>query len=158
LPDGTPFVDVQRSVTKAVIDLPPGEARRLEVNASKGTVLGLTLEGRAAVLYPIEGPPGEGERVDTEQRFVIGCADISFELADNPRAPRPRCFENPQSLVENLFVDHGPLLGCRAMVGGEPHEVTERAQRRNAGHEFMQEAVKGMSDADIQALVTYLPR
>jgi class 3 adenylate cyclase len=57
LPDGTPFVEVQRSVTTAVIDLPPGEARQLEVNASEGTVLGLTLEGRAAVLYPIEGAP-----------------------------------------------------------------------------------------------------
>src|SRR5215217_3053149 len=57
LPDGTPFVDVHGSVTEAVIDLPPGEARRLDGDASEGTVVGLTLEGRAAVLYPIEGPP-----------------------------------------------------------------------------------------------------
>jgi len=57
LPDGTPFVEVQRSVTRAVIDLPPGQSSWLEADASEGTVVGLTLEGRAAVLYPIEGPP-----------------------------------------------------------------------------------------------------
>jgi len=54
---------------------------------------------------------GEGERVDTEQGFVVGCADMAFELGDDPWAPRPGCLQNRQSLVENLFIDHGPLLG-----------------------------------------------
>jgi class 3 adenylate cyclase len=57
LPDGTPFVDVQMSATKAVIDLPPGETRQLSLEAEEGTVAGLTLEGRAAVQYPVSGPP-----------------------------------------------------------------------------------------------------
>lgn len=65
LPDGIPFVDVQISITKAVVDLPPGEAKRLEIEASEGTVMGITLEGRAAVLYPIDGPPAaEPQRFD----------------------------------------------------------------------------------------------
>lgn len=75
LPDGTPFVDVQISVTKATIDLPPGETKRLEVDANEGTVLGLTLEGRAAVLYPISGPPAE-----QPQRF-----DVVFGVLGTPR-------------------------------------------------------------------------
>ena len=57
MPDETAFVDVQMSVTKALIDLPPGTTQRLEVEASEGTVAGVTLEGRAAVQYPISGAP-----------------------------------------------------------------------------------------------------
>ena len=57
LPDGTPFVDVQIALTRAVVDLPPGETTRIDVVVDEGTVLGVTREGRAAILYPVEGPP-----------------------------------------------------------------------------------------------------
>jgi class 3 adenylate cyclase len=66
LPDGVPFVDVEDSLTKAVIDLPPGETRRLEIEVKEGTVAGTTLEGRASVLFPISGLPAAGP-----QRFDV---------------------------------------------------------------------------------------
>lgn len=63
MPDGTPFVDVQASLTKAVAYLPPGETTRLTLEASEGLIFGATLEGKAAILYSIEGSATATEQV-----------------------------------------------------------------------------------------------
>ena len=55
MPDGTRFVDMQMSVTKSVSDLPPGETTEIPVEAEEGIVLGVTVEGRAAIFCPLEG-------------------------------------------------------------------------------------------------------
>ena len=66
LPDGTPFVEAQAAMTHAVVDLPPGAVTEVEVEATEGAVIGVSLEGRVAVLFPIGGP-----RSAVAQRF--GC-------------------------------------------------------------------------------------
>ena len=59
LPDGTAFVDVQQSLTRAAIYLPPGETSNVDVEANDGLLFGASAEGRIAFLYTIEGEPRE---------------------------------------------------------------------------------------------------
>ena len=56
LPDGRPFIELQQSVTRAVVDLPPGELTRVEVELEEGTLVAHSLESRLAFAAPIEGP------------------------------------------------------------------------------------------------------
>ena len=89
LPDGTPFVDIQIATTRAAVDLPPGETTQIDVDVSEGTVIGATLEGRAAILYPIEGPPATtpqhfhvvfGEKVRKHKVRKIAPGAITFAV------------------------------------------------------------------------------
>jgi class 3 adenylate cyclase len=65
LPDGTPFMKVKRTVTKPAAHLPPHQTTILEVDVGQGTLLGASAEGRAAILYAIEGEPAsEPQRID----------------------------------------------------------------------------------------------
>jgi class 3 adenylate cyclase len=57
LPDGRPFVDVKIALTKAVSYLPPGETTRMAIEASEGSILGISPEGKASLLFAIEGAP-----------------------------------------------------------------------------------------------------
>src|SRR5918995_7161508 len=57
LPDGAPLTDLRAATMKAVTYLPPGETTRIDLEAAEGIIFGVSLEGRAAILYPIEGPP-----------------------------------------------------------------------------------------------------
>lgn len=57
LPDGTPFVDLQAAMTKAIVDLAPSETTRIDIAVDEGSVLGVALEGRAAFLCRISGVP-----------------------------------------------------------------------------------------------------
>jgi class 3 adenylate cyclase len=63
LPDGTPFVNVQIALTKGVGFLPPKEVTRFDIEVSEGAVLGISPEGKAAILYSIEGPPSTQQQV-----------------------------------------------------------------------------------------------
>ena len=51
MPDGTAFVDVQASLTKAIAYLPPSETTRLTTEASEGLIFGATLEGKAPLFH-----------------------------------------------------------------------------------------------------------
>ena len=57
LSDGTPFMKIQQSVTKVACFLPAGETTLIDIEANEGKVLGFSMEGRAALLYEIEGEP-----------------------------------------------------------------------------------------------------
>jgi class 3 adenylate cyclase len=54
LPDGTPFVNVQQSVTKSVSFVSPGERIEIDLDANEGIVLGASMEGRVAFLFKID--------------------------------------------------------------------------------------------------------
>jgi class 3 adenylate cyclase len=77
LPDGTPFVNVQQSVTKAVTYLPPREVTRIDIEAKEGTVVGGSMEGKAAFLYRID--PGAPPR---DQTFPISFGESKVSTHD----------------------------------------------------------------------------
>lgn len=101
LPDGTPFVNVQQSVTKAVTFLPPGETTRIEIEASSGTVVGGSMEGKAAFLYHIDGqaPP-----VSQVLRVAFGDSKVTAHEI-RTIAPGRMTFE-----VENTTSERGTFL------------------------------------------------
>ncbi len=104
LPDGTPFVDVQIAVTKAVVDLPPGETTQVDAEVNEGTVLGVTREGRAAILYPVEGPPAS-----QPQRFNIAFGEKVRKHAARKIAPGAMTFA-----VQNVTNEQGTF--CLAVL------------------------------------------
>jgi class 3 adenylate cyclase len=63
LPDGRPFVDVKIALTKAVSYLPPGETTRMAVEAKEGSILGVSPEGKASLLFSVEGAPSPIDQV-----------------------------------------------------------------------------------------------
>jgi len=64
LPDGRPFVDVKIALTKAVSYLPPGVSTRMAIEAKEGVILGVSPEGKASLLYSVEGPPSPIDQVE----------------------------------------------------------------------------------------------
>jgi class 3 adenylate cyclase len=64
LPDGRPFVDVKIALTKAVSYLPPGVSTRMAIEATEGIILGVSPEGKASLLYSVEGPPSPTDQVE----------------------------------------------------------------------------------------------
>jgi hypothetical protein len=80
LSDGTPLTDLRAATMKAVTYLPPGETTRIDLEAAEGIIFGVSLEGRAAILYPIEGPPAikpqspSGEFMRSERLLRSGAA------------------------------------------------------------------------------------
>jgi class 3 adenylate cyclase len=64
LPDGTPFVDVKVALTKAVSYLPAGVSTQMVVEAKEGIILGVSPEGKASLLYSVEGPPSPIDQVE----------------------------------------------------------------------------------------------
>lgn len=63
LPDGTRFIDFQAKVIKAAGFLPPHETTNFTVEMAEGIALGVSPEGKAAVLYTVDGPAAAGEQV-----------------------------------------------------------------------------------------------
>ncbi len=104
LPDGTPFVDVQIAVTRATVDLPPGETAQVDVVVDEGTVLGVTREGRAAILYPVDGPP-----ITQSQRFDIIFGEKVRKHAARKVAPGSMTFA-----VQNVTDEQGTF--CLAVL------------------------------------------
>jgi class 3 adenylate cyclase len=51
------------ALTKAVSHLPPGETTRMAIEASQETIFGASPEGRAGLLFSIEGAPSPTEQV-----------------------------------------------------------------------------------------------
>ena len=74
LPDGTPFVEIQRALTKGAIAVEPGETASFEFDADEGIVFCATMLGKAALFAPIEtGTP----RRDQVFRLTLGQASVS---------------------------------------------------------------------------------
>lgn len=64
LPDGSRFIDFQAKVIKALGFLPPGETTRFTIEIEgEGLILGVSPEGKAAVLYTVNGPAAPDEQV-----------------------------------------------------------------------------------------------
>jgi len=64
LPDGTRFIDFQAKVIKAASFLPPHETTKLTIEMEgEGIILGVSPEGKAAVLYTVGGPVAPAEQV-----------------------------------------------------------------------------------------------
>jgi len=101
LPDGTPFVNVQQSVTKAVTYLPPGETTRIEIEANEGTVVGGSMEGKAAFLFHIDP-----EATPLTQMFPIAFGDTKVSDHDTKTiAPGRMIFE-----IQNTTSERGTFL------------------------------------------------
>jgi len=63
LPDGTRFIDFQAKVIKALGFLPPRETTRFTIDMeSEGMILGVSPEGKAALLYTVSGAKRRGSR------------------------------------------------------------------------------------------------
>ena len=64
LPNGTRFIDFQAKVIKALGFLPPRETTRFTVEVEgEGIILGVSPEGKAALLYNFVGPTAPDEQV-----------------------------------------------------------------------------------------------
>jgi len=101
LPDGTPFVNIQQSLAKAVTFLPPGETTRIEIEANEGTIIGGSMEGKAAFLYTIDA--GAAPRPQT---FPITFGDLKVKEHDTKTiAPGRMTFE-----IANTTADRGTFL------------------------------------------------
>jgi class 3 adenylate cyclase len=101
LPDGTPFVNIQQSFTKAVTYLPPGETTRIEIETNEGTIVGGSMEGKAAFLYHVdsESPP-----VAQVFRVVFGATTaVTHEI--KTISPGRIAFE-----IENTTSERGTFL------------------------------------------------
>jgi class 3 adenylate cyclase len=98
--DGTPFVKVQESVTRAVSHLPIDETVEMTVNADGGSVIGVSHEGGAAFLYSIEGQP-TGE----DQRFAIEFGEPVYKYSFRKVTPGRMTFA-----VRNVSGDRGTFL------------------------------------------------
>ena len=100
LPDGTPFVNVKVALTKAVSYLPPGETTRLAIEASEGSILGASPEGRASLLFSVKGTPSATNQI----AHVLYDKQVR-EHATGSVAPGPITFE-----VENATAERGTFL------------------------------------------------
>ena len=100
LPDGTPFVNVKRALTKAVSYLPPGETTRLPIEVSEGTILATSPEGRVGQLLAIKGAPAATAQV----AHILYDKEVR-EYTRGSVAPGPITFE-----VENATTDRGTVL------------------------------------------------
>ncbi|HKV16526.1 MAG TPA: DUF5939 domain-containing protein [Reyranella sp.] len=87
LPDGTPFVKAQEAMARAASHLPPGETTLMSIDATEGTVIGVSHEGGAALLYAIEGAPAAGP-----QRFEIEFGEPVRQYATAKVAPGAMTF------------------------------------------------------------------
>ncbi len=76
LPDGTPFVEVQRALTKGALAVEPGETARFEFDADEGIVFCATMLGKAALFAPIEAGP----RRDQAFKLTLGEAPVSRHM------------------------------------------------------------------------------
>jgi class 3 adenylate cyclase len=101
LPDGTPFVNIQQSLTKAVTFLPPGETTPIDIEANEGTIVGGSMEGKAAFLYQID--PNASPRAQT---FPIAFGDAKVNAHDvKTIAPGRMTFE-----IDNTTAERGTFL------------------------------------------------
>jgi class 3 adenylate cyclase len=63
LPDGTPLADFRARAMRTSGFLPPRETTRFAIDmAGEGVVLGVSPEGKAALLYTVAGPAAAGEQ------------------------------------------------------------------------------------------------
>ncbi len=97
LPDGTAFVDVQIAALKEVSHLPPGESTRISVDAEEGIILGVSPQGRAAILYSIAGARNEEPR-----HFRLTFGDKVRKHAGQTTAPGPLVFD-----IRNITGERG---------------------------------------------------
>jgi class 3 adenylate cyclase len=98
--DGTPFVNVQKSVTQAVSHLPVGETVEMTVEAKDGSVIGVSHEGGAAFLYSVEGQPSS-----VDQRFDVDFGEPVYRYSVRKVAPGRMTFS-----VTNVSGARGTLL------------------------------------------------
>jgi class 3 adenylate cyclase len=127
LPDGTRFIDVQAAVMKAVVHLPPGEITRIEVDVAEGTIFGVSLEGRVAILYPVEGPPAtepqafeivHGEKVDKHAARKIAPGHMTFAIrnATDERGTFCLAVLPPGFEVGHAPIRFAPFLGGKRLL------------------------------------------
>jgi class 3 adenylate cyclase len=100
LPNGTPFVNVKVALTKVASYLPPNETTRLTIEASEGTILGASPEGRASLLFSVKGTPS----ASTQIAHVLYDKQVR-EHAPGSVAPGPITFE-----VENATAKRGTFF------------------------------------------------
>jgi class 3 adenylate cyclase len=98
--DGTPFVKVQESVTKAVSHLPPDETTEMVIEAEGGSVIGVSHEGGAAFLYSIEG-----QATGENQRFAIEFGEPVYKYSIRKVAPGRMTFA-----LRNVRGERGTFL------------------------------------------------
>lgn len=100
LPDGTPFANVKIALTKVASYLPPGETTRLAIEANAGTIFGSSPEGKASLLFAVEGPPAATAQV----AHVLFDKPVR-EHARGSVAPGPITFE-----LENTTAERGTFF------------------------------------------------
>jgi len=102
LPDGTPFTEAKRSITKAIGYVPPHETATMETDLAQGTLVGASAEGRVAILYDIEGPPAPAPQI-----VKLRLGDKVSDHETGKLAPGKTVFE-----IENATGERGTFVAA----------------------------------------------
>ena len=160
LPDGTRFIDFQAKVIKALGFLPPRETTRFTIDMeSEGMILGVSPEGKAALLYTVSGANAPGEQmvpvrfehpVSTHTTGNLAPGRITFAV-ENATAERGSFFV--AVLPPNFEFGHAPIKFLPFLTG--KRLLTTQAFRDLFRSEVIR-ASEGIGVKDIALLFTDL--
>jgi class 3 adenylate cyclase len=160
LPDGTRFIDFQAKVIKALGFLPPRETTRFTIEMeSDGIILGVSPEGKVALLYTVSGVNAPGEQmvpvhfehpVSTHTTGNLAPGRITFAV-ENATAERGSFFV--AVLPPNFEFGHAPIKFLPFLTG--KRLLTTQAFRDLFRSEVIR-ASEGIGVKDIALLFTDL--
>lgn len=157
LPDGTPFVNVKIALTKAASHLPPGQTTRMAIDVREGSILGASPEGKASLLFTVEGAPSPVDQVThvlfekhvpEHQPGTVAPGTITFEV-ENTTAQRGTFFL--AVLPPGVKVGQAPISFVPFLTG--KRLLTTQAFRDLFRSEVIQ-ASEGIGVKDITLLFT----
>ena len=126
LPDGVPWSEVCRSLTKVMERVAPGSAADFEIDAAAGAILGIHMDSDAEFLFPVEGEAVVGTRripitLDAGKCIpdagVIAPGKVVFELRN--AGERPAVFgvvQLPSAKLERPKLRFTPFLTGKRLL------------------------------------------
>jgi len=159
MPDGTPFVRAQESVTRHVTYLEPGETDRIELEAEGGVVFAVSHGAAADLMWMVEGKATDGPHSagivfteDNRERGVKSVAPGRISTAITNATSRRDAFM--VALLPPEFAGGPPPLTFAPFLSGK-RLITTQTFRRLYRSEVI-EASEGIGIADITLLFTDL--
>jgi class 3 adenylate cyclase len=159
LPDGTPFIDAQRSALQKAFYLAPDETVEFDVEADQNWLFGGSSEGHMSFLFPVEGDRREdvqrieldygGER-DSVLRRTVAPGRIHFAVHNvTPQRGVAMILAIPPGTeVGTRYSDFAPFLNGKKLVS---HQTF-----RDLFHGEVVRAGDGLAVKDISLLFTDL--
>ena len=109
-PEGVPWVEVIKSIIRALTWLKPGATEVLEIDAAEGLLLGFDMESDAGFRFTVEGEPAAAP-----QRVAIDFSAGACSPAAGTLAPGKVIFE-----VSNTTAAHTAVFGVLQFPPGVP--------------------------------------